>query len=343
MKLNKKYLKNIILEVLGESEFYDKYKDIDTDYATQAMELGQSMDDEGARDRVEQVEKYVRLKVDKEIKKELISQTEWAARELIKEAAGAWGIKGDEINSSFYEDEMEFFTKRYTNRLAKALEIAEQFDGTQESVNTWTQEMMRVERVLYKSRDVAMEYLGSIIPYVLHIGDAFWQSYQDIDPDFGGHYKKSVELQTAVKEAEDFYRPGIMKMVLKAQSAGLGMNLGQMFGLEDSFDNEGNKLNEGEEESQIPDFVKDLLSEEDFITQGVELLATSMEIYTIDTKEIDWENEREWVFTLSSKQEALKLYRMLKDFYETEYKREIYVSIGWLEGPTQISIRLPNL
>jgi len=134
-----------------------------------------------------------------------------------------------------------------------------------------------------------------------------------------------------------------MKMVLKAQSAGLGMNLGQMFGLEDSFDSEGNKLNEGEEESQIPDFVKDLLSEEDFITQGVELLATSMEIYTIDTKEIDWENEREWVFTLSSKQEALKLYRMLKDFYETEYKREIYVSIGWLEGPTQISIRLPNL
>jgi hypothetical protein len=31
------------------------------------MELGQSMSDEGSRNRDEQVEKYVRLKVDKEI------------------------------------------------------------------------------------------------------------------------------------------------------------------------------------------------------------------------------------------------------------------------------------
>ena len=67
MKLNRKNLKSLILEVLEESEYYDKHKDMDTDYATQAMELGQSMSDKGSRNREEQVEKYVRLKVDKEI------------------------------------------------------------------------------------------------------------------------------------------------------------------------------------------------------------------------------------------------------------------------------------
>jgi len=266
MKLNKKYLKNIILEVLGESEFYDKHKGMDTDYATQAMELGQSMSDEGSRNREEQVEKYVRLKVVKEIRKELISQTEWAARELIKEAAGAWGIKGDEINSSFYEDEMEFFTKRYTNRLTKSLELARAFDGTQEGVDAWTQEMMRVEKELYNQQDMGIHYLGSIIPYVLHIGDAFWQSYDDEDdPGWGDNFQKSVELQTAVKDAEDFYRPGIMKMVLKAQSADLGMDLGQMFG-----------LNENEEEEGLdPEMKSNLLQllsgDEEMIRQGLAL------------------------------------------------------------------------
>ena len=39
MKLNRKNLKSLIFEVLEESEYYNKHKDMDTDYATQAMEL----------------------------------------------------------------------------------------------------------------------------------------------------------------------------------------------------------------------------------------------------------------------------------------------------------------
>ena len=43
-------------------------------------------------------------------------------------------------------------------------------------------------------------------------------------PDFGGVSRKYVDIEGAVKDAEDFYRPGkmITKMVLKAQSADLG-------------------------------------------------------------------------------------------------------------------------
>ena len=91
--------------------------------------------------------------------------------------------------------------------------------------------MMRVEKVLYNSKDMGIHYLGSIIPYVLHIGDAFWQSYDGGTIEWGGNYQKSVELEKAVEQAEDFYRPGITKMVLKAQNAETGMDLGDAFGL----------------------------------------------------------------------------------------------------------------
>jgi len=233
MKLNRKNLKSLILEVLDESEYYNKYKDMDTDYATQAMELGQSMGDEGSRNRDEQVEKYVRLKVDKEIEKELIRQTEWATRELTDEARGVMGFaKGDDADE-WDKKETENLRKMYTRRMERAMDAALAFDGTQESVDAWVNTMIKIEKKLYDNNDPAMYYLGSIIPAVLHIGKPFFQSYDDEDdPDFGGHYRKSVEIQSAVKDAGDFYRPGVTKMVLKAQSAGLGMDLGQMFGLD---------------------------------------------------------------------------------------------------------------
>ena len=235
MNLTGQILNKLILEVLEESEYYDKHKDIDTDYATQAMELGQSMSDDGSRDRSEQVETYVRLKVDKEIKKELIKQSEWAVRELTDEARGVMGYaKGDDADE-WDRKETENLRKMYARHLKGGMDAALAFDGTQESVDAWTNTMIKIEKKLYDNKDPAMHYLGSIIPEHLHIGKPFFQSYDLLDdPDWGGNYQKSVELQTAVKEAEDFYRPGIMKMVLKAQSAETGMDLGQMFGLNES-------------------------------------------------------------------------------------------------------------
>jgi len=232
MKLNRKNLKSLILEVLEESEYYDKHKDSDLEYTKQAMELGQSMGDEGSRDREEQVEKYVRLKVDKEIGKELIRQTEWAIRELTDEARGVMGFaKGDDADE-WDKKETENLRKMYTRRLKEGMDAALAFDGTQESVDAWVNTMIKIEKKLYDNNDPAMYYLGSIIPYVLHIGKPFFQSYGDEDdPDWGGQMRKTVEVETAIKDAEDFYRPGITKRVLKAQSAETGMDLGGMFGL----------------------------------------------------------------------------------------------------------------
>jgi hypothetical protein len=233
MKLNRKNLKSLILEVLEESEYYNKHKDMDTDYATQAMELGQSMGDEGARDRTEQVEKYVRLKVDKEIKKDMLKQTRQSIQELVDETRGILGLHylpGEE--DDYDREQIEGFTKMYSKKLAPAMELAQSFDGTQESLDQWVFKLMTIEKELYKSKDPAMYYLGSIIPGGLHIGDPFFQSYQWAeDPDFGGVSRKYVDIENAVKDAEDFYRPGITKMVLKAQSAESGMDLGGMFGL----------------------------------------------------------------------------------------------------------------
>jgi len=234
MKLNRKNLKSLILEVLEESEYYDKHKDSDLEYTKQAMELGQSMGDEGARDREEQVEKYVRLKVDKEIKKDMLKQTRQTIQELVDETRGVLGVSPNHTDQDDYDrEQLEGFRKMYSKKLAPAMELAQSFDGTQESVDQWAFKLMRIEKELYKSKDPAMYYLGSIIPYGLHIGEGFFQSYDDADDtDFGGISRKYVDIENAVKDAEDFYRPGIMKMTLKAQSADLGMNLGQMFGLD---------------------------------------------------------------------------------------------------------------
>ena len=49
-----------------------------------------------------------------------------------------------------------------------------------------------------------------------------------------GFFGQYVDIEGAVKDAEDFYRPGITKMVLKGQSAEMGMDLGQMFGLHEN-------------------------------------------------------------------------------------------------------------
>ena len=123
MKLNRKNLKSLILEVLEESEYYDKHKGMDTDYATQAMELGQSMGDEGARDRTEQVEKYVRLKVDKEIKKDMLKQTRQSIQELVDETRGILGIQSLPGEEDDYDrDQIEGFTKMYIKKLAPAME-----------------------------------------------------------------------------------------------------------------------------------------------------------------------------------------------------------------------------
>ena len=300
MKLNKKYLKNIILEVLEESEYYNKHKDMDTDYAIQAMELGQSMSDEGSRDRSEQVEKYVRLKVSKEIKKDLIKQTQWAIDNLVLEAAGVIGIKGDEINSSFHDDTMEFFRNMYSKKLTRSMELAQTFDGTQESVDAWTQEMINVDQALYNSKDMGIHYLGSIVPSVLHIGDAFWQSYDDEDdPDWGGDFQKSVELEKAIEQAGDFYRPGIMKMALKAQGAETGMDLGDMFG-----------LNENEEEELEPKEKEHLIQllngDEEMIRQGVALADMLVPDLVDKVDEMDSNSQLPMVFLEIFKSEVQK-------------------------------------
>ena len=234
MKLNRKNLKSLILEVLEESEYYDKHKDSDLEYTKQAMELGQSMGDEGARDREEQVEKYVRLKVDKEIKKDMLKQTRQTIQELVDEARGVLGISANTSDQDDYDrEQLESWRNYYSKKISPAMALAQNFDGTQESVDQWAFKLMKIENELYKSQDPAMYYLGSIIPRGLHIGEGFFQSYDDdADPDFGGISRKYVDIENAVKDAEDFYRPGITKMVLKAQSADLGMNLGQMFGLD---------------------------------------------------------------------------------------------------------------
>ena len=221
MKLDRKNLKSLILEVLEESEYYDKHKDIDTDYATQAMDLGQSLGDEGARDRSEQVEKYVRLKVDKEIKKDMLSQTRQTIQELVDETRGVLGISPNHTDQDDYDRyQLEGFRDYYSKKLAPAMEAARDFEGTQENVDYWAFKLMKIEKELYKSKDPAMYYLGSIIPRGLHIGDPFFQSYDDdADPDFGGVSRKYVDIEGAVKGAEDFYRHGITKIVLKDQRA----------------------------------------------------------------------------------------------------------------------------
>ena len=233
MKLTKEKLKELILEALDESQYYYDAQDLDTNYANQAIELAQSMGDEDDRDRAAQVDKYVSLKVTKALKDAMTKTTMSNLEGLQNEAASHIGLRYiakdfDEYDQRTYDGLGEMYKKA----LKRPLEALEQFDGTQESFDKWYEALKSVERVLMKARDPGMHYWGRLTPETLTISDYFITGRED---DWGDVYERwDVKPETAVEEAEGFFRPAIMKTIMGIQSRKSGMDVGGMMGLTES-------------------------------------------------------------------------------------------------------------
>lgn len=257
MKLDKKYLKDLVLEVLDESQYYYDAQDLDTDQAEQAIDLGQSLGGEDDRDRSDQVDKYVSLKVKKVLKDAIKTETMNAITALVAEAADHIGLWSDSDDDEEYVSRtVNNLTDLYERALLKPLEMVEEFDGSQESLDKWIDAMESVEQSLMKARDPAFHYLGKISPDYFLISDYYVTGEDD---DWGEHTdRKDVKPRTAVKEAEEFFRPAIMKTIMGIQSRESGVDVGRMFGLKDDFqsayDSGGNALQENEDKPPVVSF-----------------------------------------------------------------------------------------
>ena len=232
MKLDKKYLKDLVLEVLDESQYYYDAQDLDTDQAEQAIELGQSLGGEDDRDRSEQVDKYASLKVKKVLKDAIKTETMNAISMLVAEAADHIGLWSDSDDDEEHVSRtVNELSSLYERALLRPLEAVEEFDGSQESLDKWIDAMESVEQSLIKARDPAFHYLGKISPDYFLISD-YYVTGDGIDWHGAEHTdRKDVKPRTAVKEAEEFFRPAIMKTIMSIQSRGSGVDVGEMFGI----------------------------------------------------------------------------------------------------------------
>ena len=233
MKLTKEKLKKLILEALDESRYYKSAEDFDTDYGYQAIDIGQSLGDADDRDRAAQVDKYVSLKVKKALELAIVEATMDAINDLTNEAMShiaAWEDDDEEWIDKTYNE----LKSLYERAMRRPLQAMREFDGTQESVDAWMDSMESVERILMKAQDPALYYLGRITPDEFTIGDPYSTNRPDEDDDWGYNWeRKAVKPRTAVKEAEDFFRPAIMKTIMGIQSKKSGIDVGAMMGLDE--------------------------------------------------------------------------------------------------------------
>ena len=221
------------LSVLDESQYYYDAQDLDTDQAEQAIDLGQSLGGEDDRDRSDQVDKYVSLKVKKVLKDAIKTETMNAISMLVAEAADHIGLWSDsDDNAEHVSRTVNELSSLYERALLKPLGAVEEFDGSQESLDKWIDAMESVEQSLMKARDPAFHYLGKISPDYFLISDYYVTGEDD---DWGERTdRKDVKPRTAVKEAEEFFRPAIMKTIMGIQGRESGVDVGEMFGLNES-------------------------------------------------------------------------------------------------------------
>ena len=228
MKLTKNELQKLITEILSESQYYKDAEDFDTEVGAQALELGSSMID-GDRDRMEQVEKYVGLKVKKELMKAIKGHTKFNLEGLIDFAAYMQDVDMYDMDDELNRRKAVAIRKAYEKVMRRPMEAADSFDGTQESLDKWMESIKSVQRILFKARDPGMTSLGQIVPETLEIGEP-------VRSEYGFYEPKIVRPKTAVKEATEYFRPAIMKTIVKSLDKKSGMNITDVFGINESLD-----------------------------------------------------------------------------------------------------------
>ena len=99
--------------------------------------------------------------------------------------------------------------KAYEERMKGPMEAADSFDGTQKSLDVWLNSLKDVQNSLFQLRDPGMEGLGQIVPETLEIGEP-------VRSEYGFYEPKIVRPETAVEEATEYFRPAIMKTIVKS-------------------------------------------------------------------------------------------------------------------------------
>ncbi len=325
MKLNGKTLIAAINESLNESQYYKDAEDFDTEMGAQAMELGSSMID-GDRDRAEQVEKYVGLKVKKELMKAIKGHTKYNLEGLIDFAAYMQDVDMYNMDDESNRRKAVAIRKAYEKVMRRPMEAADNFDGTQESLDKWMESIKSVQRILFKARDPGMTGLGQIVPETLEIGEP-------VRSEYGFYETKIVRPETAVKEATEYFRPAIMKTIVKSLDKKSGMNISDMFG-----------INESEGRSSYDDMMLEFDNPESII-HGIYMMAVDKlgifiegkhDVFSAEDGPRDFQVlQDEYIFEVDSKQDALKLQDALRDFYRT-IKKEIYIGADWYDGTPKV-------
>jgi hypothetical protein len=225
MKLTNAKLKNLINEVLNESEYYfDKSKDPEAGFNAQRLSLASTMEPEGSRDRFDQVEKYLQL----------ISKRE---------------MQDFALNNIFYRG-LNYLITRATRRTKPMLEKIMQrsessinsIDGSQESLDNW---LDIHEKALQEGIDLLERAHGfddlrtsDSIPNDVGIGKAFniykqEPNRNDPYPVKSGSVPKTrhrVSVRNAEEEIKDFYRAGVEHLIGQGSLANLSPEDREMFG-----------------------------------------------------------------------------------------------------------------
>jgi hypothetical protein len=212
-----------------ESQYYHDQRKFPSETGAQAIELHAAM---GDKPGTEQVEKYIQLKVDKELAKAMKLDTERTVEGLVNHGVDVFYDRHDD-----HEDAKEYRKRSqeyYGGLLEKAFELSEQYDATQESIDRWVKEIERVENVLHDKNNAALYYMGRITPENLHIKGEYIETWdEDTDEPWTVVNKgKSIPVKNAIEEASNFYRPGITKLVLKAREAGSDHNIAELMGID---------------------------------------------------------------------------------------------------------------
>ena len=345
-KLDRNYLSSMILEVLDESQWYYDALDIDTEKANTVIHLGQSLSADSDRDRATQIDKYVSLKIKKVIGYVIKNQTMAAIQDLTNEA-----IYQEEERKNVRYDGKEFpkrfdeLKSLYEGAMREPLRTMRQFDGTQESLNKWLDAMESVENNLKAAEpiDPAIKVMETIIPKYFLISDYY--SKGEVDEWGEDMERKVVKPRTAVKEAEEFFRPALMKTIMGIQKRMVGDaeldRAKTVFGLDENEENE----------EFLETIKKLLLMGDDYISQAISLyinvfLGDEVEQSSTDDGGINRfegeEYERTWRFFLDSRENVRELHEFLLGVWGEGDERDYFVSTGAPNDPPHVEINYRN-
>lgn len=253
MKLTSNKLKQIINEVLNESEYYAN-KGQGDDFNSSKIALAGPLEPEGSRDRFDQIEKYLQLISKREMQKfasktiieSLIDILQFKDSKDSLKNLGGLGIKeatkrfqnfveNQNLEDSMKKQKIDVKHLSFNGLIKEILKIPKDniksIDGSQASLDNWLDNLRAtiLEAIGEPENEKATLDLYSMMPRV-PVGKPFsifkQLGFKVNDPypvksNSGFKTEHRVKLANAEEEIKDFYRAGVEHLVAQGTIANL--------------------------------------------------------------------------------------------------------------------------